>query len=884
MNKNTKFGTLLSKAIRRVAASENQLIGVLQDEIGFHLGRKGRASVERWRKGYLPPSTSDVEKLARELARRNGFADFTELRDFLVEARHPYPQLLCGEVFPTTLSQSQNESSHPPIPPQRNVPFLAPPRSAIDLIGRNQLLSRLKRVLFGKSNLAISALKGIPGVGKTALAVALAHDVEIQRRFKDGILWVGLGRSPDIQSLYSYWAYALGIPSKDIAQLSSNTERAKHLQMVIGARRMLLVIDDAWNVGEALAFKLGGRNSAHILTTRNPIIASEFAGKQTLYAGELSQEDSIHLLTEVAPSLNNEDTSRLAELSYILGNLPLALILGGKLYNKNLLLNDTSSLDSLLQQLQDAKSRLRLEHAVSPLEQLPSLAQFGQLSLQAAIQLSDEHLSPEAQALLRGLEVFLPKPNTFSTRAALEITDASSDALDELHESGLLELAGGERFTLHQSISDYTQLYPSAPNAQQRFVSHYSAFTQENSMMPQKIEPDLTNVIQALTFAEVNLFRAEFVKLTINMQHFYSVRGLYDIAVQTIEKAEKWAAQLESGTELSNLLAKKGRIVLLRGNYAEANQLFEEGLDLAQTQGNAQLVGAHLVNLGRMNWQLSNFDVAQKQLLAGLEKAKSANNVDLISNALSNLGAVCTYLGELDDAEAYFHESLKYSSLLDDQSAVSAAYNGLGTVAIKKGDFAAGETYFHNALGIVRAINHREQMSALLWNIGAVASERQDYPEAQLYLEEALQISRELMYHENIGFLLSILGTNAQRLQQFDASLQYQREAESVAKQLNNAFLTAQVANGFGELYLELNRVTEAQQAFEDALQLFREMNAPENIANELHALARVAYADGRLTDASRLGNDSLSIYKEIGHSFAAIVENWMQTNDILAR
>ena len=52
-------------------------------------------------------------------------------------------------------------------------PFFAPLLPTYSLVGRDDLLHGLKQHLFGGENLALSALDGLPGVGKTALAVGL---------------------------------------------------------------------------------------------------------------------------------------------------------------------------------------------------------------------------------------------------------------------------------------------------------------------------------------------------------------------------------------------------------------------------------------------------------------------------------------------------------------------------------------------------------------------------------------------------------------------------------------------------------------------------------------------------------------------------------------
>jgi MoxR-like ATPase len=64
--------------------------------------------------------------------------------------------------------------------------FPLPP--AFPLIGREKELTMLRHRLRLGGNLAVSALNGLPGVGKTAISIALARDPELQAHFKDGIL------------------------------------------------------------------------------------------------------------------------------------------------------------------------------------------------------------------------------------------------------------------------------------------------------------------------------------------------------------------------------------------------------------------------------------------------------------------------------------------------------------------------------------------------------------------------------------------------------------------------------------------------------------------------------------------------------------------------
>src|SRR6185437_12020909 len=101
------------------------------------------------------------------------------------------------------------------------------------------------------------ALSGLPGVGKTAIALALAHDPEVQACFPDGILWAGLGRTPQILEILSQWGSLLGLTSSEAARLQQVEVWARTLRTLIGQKRLLLVLDDAWRIEDALACQVG---------------------------------------------------------------------------------------------------------------------------------------------------------------------------------------------------------------------------------------------------------------------------------------------------------------------------------------------------------------------------------------------------------------------------------------------------------------------------------------------------------------------------------------------------------------------------------------------------------------------------------------------------
>jgi hypothetical protein len=123
------------------------------------------------------------------------------------------------------------------------VPVLA--AEGRELVGRDNLVHRLKERLCRKRGIALTALAGLPGVGKTTLAASMAQDADVLEHFSDGVLWAGLGPKPDVLNHLSRWGMLLGMPAIEATRLTTAEEWIKTLRLIIGSRRLLLVIDDA---------------------------------------------------------------------------------------------------------------------------------------------------------------------------------------------------------------------------------------------------------------------------------------------------------------------------------------------------------------------------------------------------------------------------------------------------------------------------------------------------------------------------------------------------------------------------------------------------------------------------------------------------------------
>ena len=619
---------------------------------------------------------------------------------------------------------------------QYKVPFLVPPQPSHRLVGREKLLRNLKQHLLSGESMA---LYGLPGVGKTSLLVELAHDNDVREHFRDGVLWAGLGQNADVLSLLGAWGVLLGIPPSEMAKLATLESRAKVIRVAIGMRRILLVIDDAWEIKAALALKLGGPNCTSLLTTRRPEIALEFNSK-AVRVRELNETEGVKLLMHLAPEAVKAEPDEARSLVNAVGGLPLALILMGKYLRKETHSGLPRRLHRALEELQKAEKRLQLEEYRGPLGMHPSLSPDVPLSLKAVIGISDEALDEASRRTLRALSVFPPKPNTFSEEAALAASCEPVEALDVLIDYGLLESSRDGRYMLHQTISDYARVNLTDETVYERMAEFFATSVENHETDYSLLALEMTNILAAFQLASNRGMKEVFVKGVNAFFHFLDTRGLYETARSLLEEAQQDARSLSDGAGLVTTLLNLGTAAERCGDWAKAEEYFLEGLAIAREIGNREGISSLQLRLGGLAQLHGDYELAEECYQEGLAIAREIGHSERTSILLAFLGSLAYYCGDYGLAEEYSKEGLRIAREIGHRERISSLLSVLGWAKYMQGDYDQAEKCFQEGLAIAREIGHRERISTILNGLGSVSIGQGDYGLAEEYSEEGLRI------------------------------------------------------------------------------------------------------------------------------------------------
>jgi tetratricopeptide (TPR) repeat protein/transcriptional regulator with XRE-family HTH domain len=754
-------------------------------------------------------------------------------------------------------------------------PLLTPPE---DLIGRDQLVPQLRAYLCADTSPGLIALYGLPGVGKTTLAVALAHDHAIQDHFEDGILWAGLGPHPDIFGLLTYWGTLLGITESELQKLRATDALIRRLRAAIGTRQMLLMVDDAWEIEQALAFKVGGPRCAYLFTSRFPGVALQLAGNGATQVKELNDHEGVRLLARLAPQVVTDEPKTAQGLVQWVGGLPLALTLIGNYLRLQAYSGQPRRLRAAIERLRSGEERLHLTGPQALLERSPGLAEDAQVSLQAVIELSEQQLPQQARDALRALSLFPAKPNSFSEEVALAVGQMPVETLDILSDTGLLESHGPGRYTLHQTIADYARAHLTDPGPQARLAAYYASYIEQHQKDYDLLNQEMSNIFAALDAAQAAGQQESFVRCANAFFHFLFTNGLYaQEGGRYLEQAVESARQLQDNSQLATALLHQGQAVFKQGKYPLAQQCLEEAQTLANALGDARLLSSILLMLGILARFRGSAETAERHLQQSLELARQSNSLKVMSNALSTLGSLASDRGRYEEAIAYQEQALDLARRIDDRQQMTQLYANLSSIAYLRGDITNGEAYGQEALTLARDIGYMDAISAVLTNMGNAALDQQEYTKAASYLTQSLEVARQIDDVKIMSADLVTLGTLAMRQERYAPARGYMQESLQIARQVGDTWLLGAILNEWGELALREQRLDEAFAAFNEVLTLSANGNQ-EAAAQARYGLARVAAARGDRATALHLGKESLGIFQSMDHRQTEEVKTWLQS------
>ena len=737
------------------------------------------------------------------------------------------------------------------------VPRQLPPDIA-DFVGRSAPVERLQALLGGRSGgaddgsrvpLVVCAVAGKAGVGKSALAVHVAH--RLATHYRDGQLYASLGgggtegwgpagRRPlsplDPAEVLSRFLRALGVDGGAIPDALE--ERMALYRSRTAGRRVLVVLDDAAGEAQLRPLLPGGPAAAVLITGRTRLAALE--GAHLVQLDVLDPDPAVALLARVAgPRRVAAEPDAAATIVAACGRLPLAVRVAGA----RLAARPHWPLARMAGLLADERCRLdELAH--------------GDLGVRASLSLSYQGLADEQRWLFRRLGLLhAPDLPAWVAAALLDRPPAQAEErLEELTEAQLVDLAGWDatgrpRYRLHELLRAYAleRLQAEEPAAEQQAALEraLSGWASLADRADQRL-PVGSLVGGRVAVAGWRLEAAAADELVADpLAWFEAERAALVTAVHQASTLGAAGTEPPAGKLAWRLAGSMAPFFQLRTYREDYQTACERSLAAARRGGDRRGEAWMLLALAELFGDRDQMDEALD--LAGRARLLHQQVGDRHGEAYAwFIGADLRRIrGELAGVDEDLEQAWRRYSALGDEQGRAWVLHDRGRLRRQQGNLDEAGDLLAQALTASRIGGDRRVEALVLHGLALVHQGRGEQQLAVPCLLQSLRICRELGDGLGEGFVLRTLGDVRRDQGRNDEAAAALRQALVVLRRIGARRGEAVALQSLGELESAQDRPHDALALLEAALAVQRGLGNLPAVARTLAAIAEVQAATG---------------------------------------
>jgi tetratricopeptide (TPR) repeat protein len=664
------------------------------------------------------------------------------------------------------------------------------PRDSVAFTGRGAEMDRLVRAVMrteGSGVIAVHAVAGMAGVGKTAFAVHAGH--ALAERFPDGQLFVRLhahtpGQEPaDPADVLASLLVNDGVTASMVPVLADTRAtleaRASLWRSRMAGRRALLVLDDAADEGQVRPLFPGAPGCLVLITSRRRLVGLPDAVAVAL--DTLPPPEAVRLfirLSEVGGRrLSPAEHRVVAELVDRCGHLPLAIaVLAGRLRQ-----HPAWRLSDLLAELDAAHSRL-------------AVLRVRDIAVAAALDLSYERLPPERQRLFRRMSLHPGTDLDAYAAAALDDIDPAeaSSHLEALHDEHLLVETAPGRYRMHDLVREYTMgrcaedpasesdkarerlldFYQRMVRAADSHISHPGTSRRVWGPDAAGIGPELPDRRAAMAWMQAESLNVlavaadcrqandhgRLIALAATMATYLRLAGPWDRAIALHQAAAEAADKLGDSGRQADALVDLGLVQYYADYAPRALEAVTSALGIYERCDDRRGQGRALNLLGVLFGNIDNYAEGEAANRRALEIFQEIGDRHGEAVAHMEIGATRTLMGDYTAAEEDLTRALTIYVDVDDREAQGLCYNYLGTLLLLRCSYPAAVDALGRAMQIADQIGDRDGFARAHGQLSAVRRLTGDYYGALAAAATAAEIYGDIGNRGGEGVSLCQIG------------------------------------------------------------------------------------------------------------------------------
>ncbi|MEU3840781.1 BTAD domain-containing putative transcriptional regulator [Streptomyces sp. NPDC028635] len=683
------------------------------------------------------------------------------------------------------------------------------PATVPDFTGRSAFVRELGDILASAEGrvMAVSALAGIGGVGKTTLAVHVAH--QARAAFPDGQLYVDLQgagpRAAEPETVLGSFLRALG--TADSAIPDSLEERAALYRSVLDGRRVLVLLDNARDAAQVRPLLPGTEGCAALVTSRVRML--DLAGAHLVDLDVMAPDEALALFTRIVGE-ERVGSEREAALDVVAacGFLPLAI----RIAASRLAARRTWTVSVLAAKLADERRRL---------DEL----QAGDLAVKATFELGYGQLEP-AQARAFRLLGLADGPD-ISLAAAAAVLDLpaeeTEDLLESLVDTSLLESAAPGRYRFHDLVRLYARACAERdewpPREREAAVSRLLDFYLSTAAGVYAIERPGDRLVD-------HLAGTEYRGLTFEDRHA-AQDWLYAEAHTVLALVQQCARGPMLRRAVDLLWAVKD-LAESGANSRGYEVVATAARDAARAAGDARAEGRARTTLTESHLAAGRFAQADEEVSRAAELARTVTDPALKSWVPNHRGVIAVYLGQHAEGAGYLQEAITNFRSDGNLAGQASALCNLSRSHLAMGQTKSAIDLARQGVEIYDHLGHTLRGANGRYALGLALAQAGELADAAKQLGEALEVFRDS--RQRLWEGMSIFRIAEVRLSEHKPAQAAALAEQSLAvlRGIGGEWRRGNVLTVLGRALHGVGQIDRAQACWREALAIYETLDSPE--------------------------------------------------------
>ncbi|HET9894105.1 MAG TPA: tetratricopeptide repeat protein [Streptosporangiaceae bacterium] len=756
------------------------------------------------------------------------------------------------------------------------------PRGAGQFVGRAEEIRLLTMSHDDASRVHI--ITGMPGVGKTALAVEAARLMAAQ--YPDGQLFVTFGthdpqnRPLDPASALHRLLRQIGVPTSQIPQ--EPAERAALWRRQMARRRAVVVLDDVAGP-EQIRLLLPSAGKCRVLITGRRRM-DRFGDARMLVLSPMPASDAIELFTQVAGPASATEPAAIAEIVELCGRLPLVIQLAASGVREG----HPAWLADLIEELSH------------PTATLGSTAVIGQ-RIAAAFEVSYRSLAESHRLFFRRLGLHPGAEITAAAAAALGGDSAAeADAsLAVLVDHHLLQCTG-RYFHFHDLVrrfaADCAMREDAAPvrrRAFGRLLDYYLATADQASRLlyPHSrrvltraprlavaasdvdttdraanwMDLEWRNILHAARYACVHEQKQQCADLTLTLTAFLEAEGHWGEALAVLALALQASRDIADLKGIAAVSLALSVVSSKSGHYQDALRHGEEAVAVCRSLADRPGEAAALDQLGIVHRGRARYREALAYHQEASDLYRAAADQLGVADTQNRAGIACYHLGRYQEAISRMQAALALYRRVGDLRGEAKAINNLGNMQRYLGYHRDALQSYQRALEIFAVIGGEQNQGILHHNIGAIYHYKTNFEQALAAFRRALAIYRRIDDPPGIVTVMNDIGEVCRHLGHSNEALIHHQRAMAMAGELDNSYEMVIALRGIADVRHGQGRHDEALDHYQDALRRAREIGEPYQEGMVLDGIAETVFQIRGPGEARIYWHQALDAFGQLG-------------------